>query len=77
LKVAPNKNAGTPASIGKRQNAPPAMLVQAMIVMLSGLGDAASAMGEAKAAFVDCVLNCMSHHTPTTNGIPNSTAIVR
>jgi hypothetical protein len=33
------------------------MFVQAMTVMLIGLGDASSAEGDAKAAFVDCVLN--------------------
>jgi hypothetical protein len=39
--------------IPRRQEAPPKRLAQAMIVMLSGLRDAASAIGEAKAAFVD------------------------
>ncbi len=57
LKIAPNKNAGVRVRIAKRQDATPRMLTQPMIVMLSGLGDAGPAMGDAKAAFVDGVLN--------------------
>jgi hypothetical protein len=45
--------------------------------MLIGLGDAAPAIDDAKAAFVEGALNCMSHQTPITNGIANITAIVR
>ena len=63
--------------IGKSADAPPRMLNQAMTVMLSGLGDSAPAMGDRKAAFVDGVLNWMSHQMAIANGIPNATAIDR
>ena len=57
LKVAPNKNTGMRNGINKRQDPAPTMSVQAMTVILNGLRGAASVIGDAKAAFVDCVLN--------------------
>jgi hypothetical protein len=51
------------------------MHIQAMTVMLSGLEDATSGRGDAKAAFVDGVLNWKSHQMEIAKGMENANTI--